>query len=578
MVFEREKRSEYATREEAPQALCNRLQGLLVALIALGLVRPASAQQQADSTPSIISPARLRQDLYRIADDSMMGREPGAAGNWKTAEYVAAEFRRLGLRPAGDSGSFFQRVPLATARVNDRAVLEAGRKRLAPGTDFLPGIWLDSRPLHLAGAEAIYGGDAGDSRTWIAAEQARGKVVVLDVRRDSAGKRAYVRTWAVVSDPRWREAAAVFILELDLLDRAVVRRTREGTLSLPGTVESERIPPLALLTPEAGGALFASPIAGLVRGARGKRVRADSMVTLAPTPYPARNVVAILPGSDPRLKAQYVSLSAHNDHVGFNHAPVEHDSIRAYNHTVRPMGADSPDRAATPDERARIGAELSRLRMHDSLRPDSIYNGADDDGSGTVALLELARAFAGAEVRPRRSILFVSHTAEEYGLVGSAWFTDHPTVPLDSIVAEIDDDMIGRGGAKDLPGGGPGYLEVIGAWRLSRQLGDLLVDVNRTVAQPMKFNTAYDVPGHPLQYYCRADHVSYARYGIPSVSLSSGEHLDYHQVTDEPEYIDYQALARVARFVYAVTLRLANADDRPRLDVPKPDPHAPCRQ
>jgi len=180
--------------------------------------------------------------------------------------------------------------------------------------------------------------------------------------------------------------------------------------------------------------------------------------------------------------------------------------------------------------------------------------------------------------RPRRSILFISHTAEEYGLVGSAWFTDHPTVPLDSIIAEIDQDMVGRGDAGDLPGGGPGYLEVIGAWRLSRQLGDLLTDVNRSLGEPMKFNTAYDAPGHPLQYYCRADHVSYARYGIPSVSLSRGEHLDYHQVTDEPQYIDYEALARVATFVHAVTLRLANADDRPKLDVPKPDPHAPCRQ
>jgi len=307
-------------------------------------------------------------------------------------------------------------------------------------------------------------------------------------------------------------------------------------------------------------------------------VRADSMTTLSPTPYPARNVVAILPGRDLRLKGEYISLSAHNDHVGFNHAPVDHDSIRSYNRVIRPMGADSPDRKPTPDEWERIGAALRGLRYRDPLRADSIYNGADDDGSGTVALLELARAFAGAKVRPRRSILFISHTAEEYGLVGSAWFTDHPTVPLDSIIAEIDDDMIGRGDAVDLPGGGPGYLEVVGAWRLSRQLGDALVKVNHTLARPMKFNLEYDAPGHPFQYYCRADHVNYARYGIPSVSLSRGEHLDYHQVTDEPQYINYEALARVARFVYAVTLHLANANDRPRLDVPKPDPHAPCRQ
>ena len=114
--------------------------------------------------------------------------------------------------------------------------------------------------------------------------------------------------------------------------------------------------------------------------------------------------------------------------------------------------------------------------------------------------------------------------------------------------------------------------------RLARRFGDLLEQVNRTLPQPMSFNTAYDAPGHPSQYYCRADHFNYARYGIPSVSLSRGEHLDYHQVTDEPQYIDYQALARVARLVYAVTIRLANEDARPALDVPKPDPRAPCRQ
>ena len=508
----------------------------------------------------------MRQDLYRLADDSMMGREPGSLGNWKATAYVAAEFRRLGLRPAGDSGTYFQRVPLSVVHVNERAELEIAGARLEPGTDFLPAIWLATRPLHLHGTEVIYGGDAGDSLHWIDAERARGKVVVLDVKPNTAGKRPYVRTGAIASDPRWRWAAALFILELDLLPPAVVDQVRGGMLSVPPRAEDAWIPPVVLLTPQAGAAL------------PGKRLRADSMTSLSPTPYPARNVVAILPGRDPRLRHEYISLSAHNDHVGFDHSPVDHDSLRAYNRVIRPLGADSPEREPTPDERARIRAGLDSLRALRPPRADSIRNGADDDGSGTVALLEVARAFAHTKTRPRCSILFVSHTAEEYGLAGSAWFTDHPTVPLDSIVGEIDQDMIGRGSATDLPAGGTAYLEVVGAWRLSRQFGDLLASVNRTLPEPLSFNTAYDAPGHPSQYYCRADHFNYARYGIPSVSLSRGEHLDYHQVTDEPQYIDYQALARVARFVYAVTLRLANADDRPTLDVPRPDPHAPCRQ
>ena len=551
---------------------------LLLALIQLGSAAPGAAQQRPGPAPADISPARLQRDLYRLADDSMMGREPGSLGNWKAAAYVAAEFRRLGLHPAGDSGSYFQHVPVSVVQVSQRARLEVDGTRLEPGTDFLPSTWLTTRPLHLDGTEAIYGGDARDSLHWIDADRARDKVVVLDVRPDTAGKRAYLRSGAIASNPRWRSAAALVLLELDLVPAASATQIRSGLLSAGTPDTSQWLPPLLLVTPEAGAALFPSPIANLIPGAPGKRLRADSMTSLSPSPYPGRNVIAILPGRDRRLRGEYISLSAHNDHVGFDHAPVDHDSIRSYNHVVRPLGADSPDHAPTPEEWARINAALRKLRMQHSPRPDSIYNGADDDGSGTVALLELARAFARAKTHPRRSILFISHTAEEYGLAGSAWFTDHPTVPLDSIIGEIDQDMVGRGNAADLPGGGPAYLEVVGAWRLSRRFGDLLVQVNKTLPESLSFNTAYDAPGHPSQYYCRADHFNYARYGIPSVSLSRGEHLDYHQVTDEPQYIDYQALARVARLVYAVTLRLANEDARPALDVPKPDPHTPCRQ
>jgi Zn-dependent M28 family amino/carboxypeptidase len=236
-------------------------------------------------------------------------------------------------------------------------------------------------------------------------------------------------------------------------------------------------------------------------------------------------------------------------------------------------------RSATPDEVVRIRKLLDSLRLIHAPRLDSIANGADDDGSGTAGILEIAEALASARVKPKRSILFVSHTAEESGLLGSAWYTDHPTVPIDSIVAEIDVDMIGRGAASDLPGGGPTYLEVVGARRLSNEFGDMLEAANAHEPLPFVFNYSYDVPNHPLQYYCRADHYSYARYGIPSVSFSRGEHLDYHQVTDEPQYIDYVDFARLTKLVYDAALRVANADHRPKLDSPKQaDPHAPCRQ
>jgi len=303
-----------------------------------------------------------------------------------------------------------------------------------------------------------------------------------------------------------------------------------------------------------------------------------------PVQFQARNVVGILRGSDPALRNEYVSLSAHHDHVGFDRSPVDHDSLRAFNRVVRPMGADSPMRPATEDETVRVRSMLDSLRKIRPPRPDSIRNGADDDGSGTVAILEIAESFARGPDKPRRSILFISHTGEEAGLLGSRWYSDHATVPIDSIVGEIDEDMIGRGTASDFPRGGTGagsatYLEVIGAKRISREFGELLEAANARQPVPFVFDYTYDAPGHPLQYYCRADHYMYARYGIPSVAFSRGEHLDYHQVTDEAQYISYPDLARVAQMVHDGALAVANAPERPKRDVPKPtDPNAPCRQ
>src|SRR6185503_6398716 len=157
---------------------------------------------------------------------------------------------------------------------------------------------------------------------------------------------------------------------------------------------------------------------------------------------PARNVVAVLPGNDPALRGEYVSLSAHHDHVGYTGRPVDHDSTYAFNRVVRPAGADSPMRPATAEEATKVAALRDSLRTAHGgrARPDSVFNGADDDGSGTVAILEIARTLS-AGGGPRRSVLFVSHAAEERGLLGSAWYSDHPTVPRDSIVSELDLDM-----------------------------------------------------------------------------------------------------------------------------------------
>jgi Zn-dependent M28 family amino/carboxypeptidase len=207
-----------------------------------------------------------------------------------------------------------------------------------------------------------------------------------------------------------------------------------------------------------------------------------------------------------------------------------------------------------------------------------VLNGADDDGSGSVAVLEVAEQLAKGPARPKRSVLFVWHTAEEMGLLGSDWFTRHPTVPRDSIVAQLNVDMIGRGTATDRPGGGPAYLQMIGSRRLSTELGDLIDRVNAEGKHGFRFDYQYDADGHPDNYYCRSDHYMYARFGIPIAFFTTGSHLDYHQLTDEPQYIDYDKMARVASLIGDVALQVADLDHRLVVDKPKPDPEGVCKQ
>ena len=515
----------------------------------------------------------LRTRLFALAHDSMMGRQPGTAGNAKASEYVAAEFRRIGLTPMGEKGTFFQTLPFVRLMPDPASVLEVDGVGLSLGTDYLPSN-LATAPRENASAAVVYGGVINNPSTWILAEQAAGKVVVMgfDPALSPRG------LGGVGRDPRFKDAIILAAANLGQVPAGTVDQLRRGGVTLGPTGQAATGPLTMFLSASAAERLMGQSLSGLAPGMAGKRIRVKILAIAQPFEHPARNVIAIIPGTDPRLRGQYLSLTAHNDHVGTTSQVVDHDSIRAFNQVVRPMGADSPNRAATAEEQVRIKAILDSLRRLRPARADSIMNGADDDGTGTVALLEIARSLMAQRVKPRRSILFVSHTAEEMGLLGSRWFTDNPTVPRDSIVAEIDMDMIGRGNAADLPEGGQGYLEIIGARRLSKEFGDTLEAVNARQPKPFAFNYEYDQPGHPLQYYCRADHYSYARYGIPATALSRGEHLDYHQVTDEPQYIDYEALARVARLVRDAALAIGNMDHRPALNGPPPDPNAPCRQ
>ena len=545
--------------------------------------RPETATPATGTTSTAITEADLRTRLYAYAADSMLGREAGTPGNVKATDHIAAELRRIGLEPAGENGTYFQTLPLVGRGPDPRSTLAVGGTTLALWREYAPipsisGIFPFDGSLEVTDAPVIYGGRVGAEEQSITTEQARGKIVVLAAPVGASGQPDW-QFWTHGGLDRFAGAAAVAIATLDVSPPGILGFLQSPQEGIAGSNEATPTPFGILVTRAAAERLLGKPLDGLAPGAMGATVTARVRFVETPAQFPARNVVAVLRGSDPAVAGQYVAIGAHSDHVGLAAEPVDHDSLRAYNRVMRPRGADSEELAPpTAAQWSRIGQIRDSLRRANPVRRDSVFNGADDDGSGVVAMLEIAQHLASLETKPRRSILFVFHTAEEKGLYGAQWFTDHPTVPRDSIVAQVNIDMIGRGGTADLPEGGPGYVQLIGSRRLSSELGDLVESVNTEGAHGLRFDYQYDANGHPDQYYCRSDHYEYARYGIPVVFLSTGSHQDYHQLTDEPQYIDYAQLLRVTRFIEDVTISIANLDHRLVVDEPKPDPHGSCRQ
>ena len=568
----------------------HRFQSTASALTTVALVATTGAAQMPAGSPpdlprthtprpttSEITVEDVRTRTYIIADDSMEGRDTGRRGGERSARYIAAELKRLGLEPAGDHGTYLQRIPWVSRTPDSMAVLRAGAQTLRWGTDYLLlpklgfALALGGQPFGggFRGTDVptVYAGRIGDSTT-IAPDKVRDKVVVFASPTFAFWQRDNLR--------RYASARAIVVATLDLGAPYRVRReTYWDSTGASGVV------PLTVVsvTKAAAGSMFATPFDQLTIGTAGSSLSGSAGFIDAPTEAPAYNVVGILRGSDPKLRSSYVAVGAHHDHVGMGPA-VDHDSIRAFNQVVRVRGADDPPpRQVTSEQWAKIHAVLDSLHRVRGVRLDSIFNGADDDGSGTVLALEIAEAFATAKTKPRHSLLFVWHTAEEKGLYGAQYFADHPTVPRDSIIAQVNMDQMGRGEPIDNPAGGPNALVIIGSRRLSTELGDLVETVNARPENRFTLDYQFDRDGDPTNAYCRSDHYMYARYGIPVTFFAAAAwYIDYHMVSDEPQYIAYDRMTHIGRFIHDYIADVANLDHRPLVDKQKPEPNGLCRQ
>ncbi len=526
-------------------------------------------------TKSAITADDLMTRLYIFADDSLMGRDAGTEGSFKATELLAREAKRLGLQPAGDSGTFFQTLPLKSKKVDPMSSFIAGGASLELGKEW---GFKSGSSMTFTDTPVVFGGVMGEA-SLLSAEQVAGKLVVLTVPLSQAAVQQSVEGEVAIP-----AGAAGIVLVVPPQAAGVF-----GYVLRPSVFVDDPAFGGPRLFVGAGvmAKLFAAPISDLKAGTVGATVNVKAVLDVTPSPFAARNVIAILPGSDPKLKHQYVAVGAHSDHVGMARRAVDHDSVLIFNRIVRPGGAENDDKMGNADQFAQINAELAEMRKASPTRRDSIFNGADDDGSGSVAVQEIAEMLSTMKVKPKRSTLFVWHVGEEKGLWGSKFFTEHTTVARDSIVAQLNIDMVGRGSATDLTGvskegqdlrGGPDYLQLVGSRRLSTELGDLVEQVNTTKKHKLVFDYGMDANDHPMNIYCRSDHYEYAKWGVPVTFFTTGGHSAYHQLTDEPQYIDYPHMERVAKLIADVAVDLGNRTARPVVNQPKLDPRGTCKQ
>ena len=519
----------------------------MVAMSSTGLVSAARKNVPGPRGADQIDAGRLRADLSFIASDDLEGRDTPSRGLDIAARYLASRLQALGLKPAGDDGGYFQKIKTTRRSVDPaRATLTLGDRTFTFGDDFL-----GSAPGTAEGAMVYVGHGYVVKKKDVdayAGVDVKGKIVVAHAGYPEGVTRADVRgdsgpdTWESPASYAARHGALGVVLIPDYATLAGWRTSRETAATARGSLTVDAfqagrpaaVPVVTASMPLvsaifSGETVSASDVAKWAQDHKAhaavvldekKRLKLDlgARVDAVMT----QNVVAVYEGGDPVLKQEYVALGAHYDHIG--------------------IAASGTDR---------------------------INNGADDDGSGTVAILNMAEALVRANVRTRRSWLFVWHAGEEKGLWGSRYFVSHPTVPLDKVIAQLNVDMIGRsrkaGDSGNASLTGPNETYVIGSKMMSSALGSLSERVNKDYLD-LSFNYKYDEPSDPNRFFFRSDHYNYAKKGVPIIFYFSGVHADYHRVSDEIAAIDFGKMERVARTIYATAYALAELPTRPAVD------------
>ena len=496
-----------------------------------------------------ITPEGLKQDLSVLASDEYEGRETGQKGQHMAADYIAKAFASYGLAGPvpGSDNPYLQHFSMNRVGVDPAASVKIGNRTFTVGKDFY--VLVRNPQTALAELQPTFVGygisTAGYADFAPDAPTLKNKdlIMLLGEPLDKAGKPLLGKDGKpspyggsgfaemLVRSPTMRGLtprttfrimpSAAALAQVPQAYRQM--QIGEERLEFPGAATASPVGSnVFFVSPEMGAAMLGTIPAGLAKykqavGAAGKPVASPFKPVAIrlqggerKEPFTTENVLGYLEGGD--KKDEVVVLSAHYDHLGIKNGVV--------------------------------------------------YNGADDDGSGTASMLAMARAFTQAKKDghgPRRSILFLANVGEEEGLLGSQYYTDHPVFPLANTVTDLNIDMVGR--VDTLHQGKGDYVYVVGADKLSKDLNTLSESTNQQY-QPLALDYKYNDPNDPEHIYYRSDHYNFAKHNVPIIFYTSGLHKDYHQATDDVALIDFPAMARRDQLIFHTAWAVANRDQR----------------
>ncbi len=521
---------------------------LMKPVVLLPLLLSVQLYAQFDSTAyrlaQTIDPGTLKTHIYTLASPEFEGRETGTEGNRLAADYLAGQFKADGIPPLPATGSYFQPVAFSNVRWEDLYLKVNGEVREHLKDYLCIPQYFPPAPVSMDISSLVFLGYGIDDPSYSDFKNVdvKGKHLIVyagEPRRPDGSFRisgsAKPSVWSV--DPMVKieaahkaGAASIWIIEDKLRERVLnARRYLLMGETLMGSLEemTASLIPDFFISPDLAKEMMGGKVNKVIRlrdkiTRTGKPARTTIPVSLvwrgthAIRLTESANVLGYVEGIDPVLKQELVVVSAHFDHLG--------------------------------------------------KRGQDIFFGADDNASGTSAVLEIAQAMALAQkqgVGPRRSVLCILMTGEEKGLLGSQYYTEHPVFSLKHTVADVNIDMIGR---VDTQHAQPNYTYVIGSDRLSTALHEINENANRTYTH-LELDYTYNADDDPNRFYYRSDHYNFAKKGIPAIFYFSGVHEDYHRPTDTPDKIMFEKAANIARLAFYTAWELANRDERIRVDV-----------